>query len=527
MLDELEYTFPEVYKQIPESEKTKIKESTWLYGTGEMLPPFLKIAAEFALTRRIAGSTFNRINRMALGGPRYWKNRKAIESVSNAVANRYLFGTGAVGRYGSAITNEMMVIQGRNVIASTYNDEAMSPLWAIGGVGAGIFFDDIGKAVLSSENKLFWNVYNNVTNAGSKLKIPTKTIGEGFKQNVFRPVVGATTMKIGTVGELNIEFATGEIEAEEFWNQVLVVDENGQSHFWKDFTQTSGSVWAMRGLAPLKAYRETVKNVKTDIVRIRNKSKKYLNKQLEVLDVKKEQVIAKNEQDQNERNINSAVNKVVKNKKLYKELSFFTITEALKSLGLKANKIPENIDASFIEGYYNDRFVGKELNKELQVTLLTAKDLIVRELNQMSGKEFKSKIEQSTQVYNAKDFLRFENEMTNFENMMENSADFGYENKIEQVARLQARMNKGLKLDAMDIETLGASGFSKSFICKFLNLGFFRISLTYSSKLSGYFLPDICSLSPCVHFPAYSLLYVSSVISCFTPFTVNVIYLPG
>ena len=237
MLDELEYNFPEVYDQIPDKERKDIRESTWMYGAGEMLPPFIKIAGEFALTRKIAGGSLGQLNRALTGSTKYWRNRRAIGQVGDAVANRYLYGTGAFGRYVPAITNEMLVIEGRNLIANTYGDERMSPLWAIGGVGAGKLFDDIGSKVLSSNNKTFWNAYNGLTKSSSKMKIPTRTIGEGFKQNVFRPVVGATTMKIGTIGELGIEVATGEIKAEEFWNQVLVVDENGQSHFWKDFTQ--------------------------------------------------------------------------------------------------------------------------------------------------------------------------------------------------------------------------------------------------------------------------------------------------
>jgi hypothetical protein len=464
MLDELEYSFPEVYKQIDETEKEDIRESTWMYGAGEMLPPFIKIAAEFALTRKIAGSTLNQVTRGTFGGAKYWRNRRAIESVSNNVANRYLFGTGAVGRYVPAITNEALVIEGRNLIAKTYGDERMSPLWAIGGVGAGVLFDDIGKAVLSNQNRTFWNAYSNFTNAGSKLKIPTKTIGEGVKQNILRPVLGATTMKIGTVGELGIELATGEIEAKEFWDNVLVVDENGKSHFWKDFTQTAGTILAMRGLAPLKAFRQTVDNVRSDIVKIRKNSKRYAGKQFKLLDSDADYLTKNNESPEvKEQRLNEKVNKVVKQKNLYKEKEFEELLGAFETLGLKANEIPENFDGSFLESYFT-KFSESTLASEQGMNLKIAKQKLLKELSKTGNEKFKSKVEQSIELYNAKDFIRLENEMTNFEYLMENSESFGYENKIAQVKRLQTRMGKGLELDDMDIETLGATGFSKEFI---------------------------------------------------------------
>jgi hypothetical protein len=464
MLDELEFNFPEVYDQIDKTEKDEIRESTWMYGAGEMLPPFIKIAAEFALTRKIAGSTLNQVTRGTFGGAKYWRNRRAIESVSNNVANRYLFGTGAVGRYVPAITNEALVIEGRNLIAKTYGDERMSPFWAIGGVGAGVLFDDIGKAVLSNQNKTFWNAYSNFTNAGSKLKIPTKTIGEGVKQNILRPVLGATTMKIGTVGELGIELATGEIEAKEFWDNVLVVDENGKSHFWKDFTQTAGTILAMRGLAPLKAFRQTVDNVRSDIVKIRKNSKRYAGKQFKLLDSDADYLTKNNESPEvKEQRLNEKVNKVVKQKNLYKEKEFEELLGAFETLGLKANEIPENFDGSFLESYFT-KFSESTLASEQGMNLKIAKQKLLKELSKTGSEQFKSKVDQSIELYNAKDFIRLENEMTNFEYLMENSESFGYENKIAQVKRLQTRMGKGLELDDMDIETLGATGFSKEFI---------------------------------------------------------------
>jgi len=461
MLDELEVNFPEVYKQIPEDEKKKIKEQTWLYGAGEMLPPFLKIATEFTLTRKIAGSTLNQINRMLLGGPKYWKNRVAIESVSNQVANRYLFGTGSFRKYVPAITNEMLVIEGRNVIANTYGDEAMSPAWAIGGVGAGQFFDDFGRAILSSKNKTFWNIYGKFTNAGSKFKIPQKTIGEGLKQNVFRPIVGTTTMKVGTAGELGLEFASGEISAKEFWDQILVVDENGQSHFWKDFTQTAASIWAMRGLAPFKVFRETVSNIKTDINRIKRRNVKLKEENAKKLGIDLKEY-SDEKLELKEEFIDKAIKKLTKNKEIYNQDQFDSLSDAFKALGLKANKIPEVFDVNFLEGYYNDRFLGKNIKNKDQI--LRAKNILKEFLSKTSASDFKVKMDRSTEVYNAKDFLRFDISMSDFETMMENSVDFGYEKKIEQVTRLQARMNKGLRLDEMDIETLGSTGFSETFI---------------------------------------------------------------
>ena len=291
MLDELEYNFPEVYDQIPPEERKDIRESTWLYGAGEMLPPFIKIAGEFALTRKIGAGTINQITRGITGGAKYWRNSKAISKVSDAVANRYLYGTGAFGRYVPAVVNEMLVIEGRNLIANTYGDDRLSPSWALGGVVAGKFFDDIGSKMLSTNNKKFWDFYKGLSETGAKYKIPTTTIGEGLKQNILRPALGAASMKIGTIGELGIELAAGEISAKEFWNQVLVVDESGQSHFWKDWTQTMGTIWAMRFGAPLEVFRKTVNNVKSDMLKIKKQTKGYYNKQTQILGTSKKQLL--------------------------------------------------------------------------------------------------------------------------------------------------------------------------------------------------------------------------------------------
>jgi len=465
MLDELEYNFPEVYDQIPEKERKDIRESTWMYGAGEMLPPFIKIAGEFALTRKIAGGSLGQLNRALTGGTKYWRNRRAIGQVGDAVANRYLYGTGAFGRYVPAITNEMLVIEGRNLIANTYGDERMSPLWAVGGVGAGKLFDDIGSKVLSSNNKTFWNAYNGLTKSSSKMKIPTRTIGEGFKQNVFRPVVGATTMKIGTIGELGIEVATGEIKAEEFWNQVLVVDENGQSHFWKDFTQTAGTIWAMRFNAPLGVFRRGVDNIKYDISKIKKQTKGHYNKQTQILGTSKEQLSENEFSDKiSDAKLDEAVNKTVEEKGLYGEADLNFVSNALKTLGLKANKLPKNFDEAFFDGYFNDTFGGKKvLNTEKGKQASDAYNFLKQSLFKDGVADVK-KLQESIEVYNAKDFIKFDNEMTNVQQAFKNSEDFGYEDVMWKVNRLQTRMEKGMQLDNIDVEVLGGSGYSKEFI---------------------------------------------------------------
>ena len=463
MLDELEYNFPEVYKQIPETERKNIEEETWMYGAGEMLPPFIKIAGEFALTRKIGGASLNSLTRAITGGAKYWRNRRAIGQVSGAVANRYLYGTGAFGRYVPAIINEMLVIEGRNLIANTYGDERMSPLWAVGGVGAGKLFDDIGSKMLSSNNKTFWNTYTKLTKAGQKYKIPTGTIGEGLKQNLFRPIVGATTMKLGTVGELSIELAAGDIKAEEFWNQVLVVDENGQSHFWKDFTQTAGTVWAMRFNAPLKVFRQTVDNYKNDIVNIKKRTKGHYNKQTQVLGTSRDQLLENEFSDKlSDAKLDEAVDKTVKDKGLYEEVDLNFISNALKTLGLRAKDL--KTDEAYFDGYFNDTFYGKSVLKGEKGKQITDAYSFLKQSLFKDGVANVSKLKESIEVYNAKDFIKFDNEMSNVQQAFKNSEDFGYEDAMWKVNRLQTRMEKGMQLDNADVEVLGGSGYSKEFI---------------------------------------------------------------
>ena len=401
---------------------------------GQGTPGFLAMMGEFAITRKLGGSSIKALSNglMKLPG--------MIFGESNFIRN--------VSKYGNAALSSTFEIYGRNYLAENLTGgDYIDPRWGVFGGPGGRLVDDMYKIKYNIKNPVFirlvegWNKAPFLTNTMSyPIKQATKAYG------------GAASMWAGDAGLLQMEYLSGDINHEEY------MDRWDELTDWRNFNKTAAQMFVVQGATPYKIIKETWEGFNKDLIKMTG-NHKYLQENSSKLDADWNYLGDKNvTSDMRENRIDEATDRRIlkidgMNRNVYDKLkNQFNVIKKyspFKWNSLKPEDLTlENFDAGY-KRLLETTFKNREVPKDFQ----QAYNQIKFALESGVGGKFL----ESNEVYRAADKLKFQNSINDIKNTIKE--DKHGAQMLADVSRFVARRSdpngQGVGYDAVDIEVMG------------------------------------------------------------------------